>query len=59
MLLKANKTIICEETVVKAGQIFDIDPTDEGFKFFRDNSSPVQKSAENGSEKPKSNKSKK
>lgn len=59
MLLKANKTIIYENTVVKAGQIFDIDPNGECFKFFKDNSSVVQKSSENGSEKPKSNKAKK
>lgn len=56
MLLKANKTIIYENIVVKAGEIFDMDVNDEGFKFFRDNSSPANKPAQNGSEKAKNNK---
>lgn len=51
MRLKAERTIIYEETIVKAGEIFDISENDELFDFFRVNSTPIEKSAETNSKK--------
>jgi len=59
MLLKANKTLIYEDIVVRTGEIFDIDPKDERFYFFNVNSSVVENKAQNGSEKPKKSNRKK
>ena len=59
MQLRADRTMIYEETIVKAGEIFDISENDERFNFFRINSSPIEKSAETGSKKPTRNKTKK
>lgn len=59
MRLKAERTIIYEETIVKAGEIFDINENDELFDFFRVNSTPIEKSAETNSKKPTKGKNKK
>lgn len=59
MLLKANKTLIYEDIVVRTGEIFDIDPKDERFHFFNVNSSVVENKAQNGSEKLKKSNRKK
>ena len=59
MLLKANKTLVYEDIVVRKGEIFDIDPKDERFYFFNVNSSVVENKAQNGSEKPKKSNHKK
>ena len=59
MLMKANKTLIYEDIVVRTGEIFDIDPKDERFYFFNVNSSVVKNKTQNGSEKPKKSNRKK
>lgn len=59
MRLKAERTIIYEETIVKAGEFFDISENDELFDFFRVNSTPIEKSAETNSKKPTKGKNKK
>lgn len=59
MQLRADRTIIYEETIVKAGEIFDISENDELFDFFRVNSTPIEKSAETNSKKPTKGKNKK